>query len=197
MPAAGVGTEMPLIPVTVSDRLPDDPDTSPESAGNAAVGRVESTEPVPERICDVVPPGVASAPMDAGVSVVQAAGPEAPQPQTCPEDPPDHTELSQETTPPLYRSAPLAHAGIVLFKMAPTVAVRVTGAVPLKFTPEAVASPVRENSLDVVNEAALPVVLFARVAAEASTIWREELVPTMVAEAGTDALLTFATVGPG
>ena len=57
-----------------------------------------------------------------------------------------------------------------------------------------VASLVHASVRGVVHLAALPVVLFARVAAEASTIWPVPLVPTMVLEAGTAAPLTATTV---
>ena len=74
------------------------------------------------------------------------------------------------------------------------VLVRVTGIVtaaePLKAALVPVAAPETEIVRPVVRVAALPVVLFAKVAAEASTIWEEALVPTMVLEAGTAAPLT-------
>jgi hypothetical protein len=78
------------------------------------------------------------------------------------------------------------------------VLVRVTGIVtaaePLKAALVPVAAPETEIVRPVVRVAALPVVLFAKVALEASTIWEEALVPTMVLEAGTAAPLTATTV---
>jgi hypothetical protein len=66
----------------------------------------------------------------------------------------------------------------------------VTAAEPLNAALVPVASPEAEIVRPVVRVAADPVVLFARVALEASTIWEEALVPTMVLEAGTAAPLT-------